>query len=85
MEDAVRALRCGAHGRCVGDIAHDQTAAGGEVAARACRQVVEDADPVAQAEQRVAKVRPDEAGAAGDEGGGHANSERNGTGCVPGW
>ena len=68
---AVHALDRGAHGVLVGHVALDQRHAGRQVVARSGGQVVEHAHGVAAAHERVAQMRPDEPGAAGDEEGGH--------------
>ena len=62
----------------VRDIADDQLAARVDVRAPAGREVVEDTHAVPGGQQRVGKVRADEAGAAGDEEQGHGVSPRKG-------
>ena len=64
----------GLHGERVGDVAFDQLGVCRQVGAVAGGQVVEHADGVAVGDEGMAKMRADEAGAAGDEvcGAGHA-------------
>src|SRR5579871_801604 len=67
VEAAVDAIDRLAHRDRFGDIAFDQLDLGWQIVAFASGEIVEDADAVALPEQRLAKVRADEAGAAGDE------------------
>ena len=73
MEDDVDAGGRALDGREVADVALDHLAASGraleerQVRAEAAREVVEDAHRAAVGDEALDEVRPDEAGAAGDE------------------
>ena len=67
MEGTVYAVERGSHGVGVRHIGFDQHRAKGKVRARAGREVVQHAHGVAATHQRVAQMRADKTGAAGDE------------------